>query len=90
MLPGVGLASRPTPPGGEIIVVPLHFLGQTIPGVGVRAPGGQHLNAVPNLGDFAEHDRAAAANDHIRRVARAGVGGDAAESVAAAALHTNQ
>ena len=48
------------------------------------------MHAVTDFRDLAEQHGAAALDDHIRRVARAGVGGYAGEGVAAAALHADE
>lgn len=58
--------------------------------MGIHTAGGQKLHAVPDFGDLAEHHGAAAADNHIGGVTGAGIGGDAAEGIAAAALHPDQ
>ena len=75
--------------GCQIVIIPLHLFRQPVTGLGIRTPGRQHLNAVPDFGNLAEHHSAAAPDDHVRGVAGAGIGRNSAEGIAAAALHTD-
>ncbi len=56
----------------------------------VRAARGEHMYAVTHLGDLTEHHRTAALDQQVGRVTRARVGSQAAERIAAAALHPNE
>ncbi|MPN03428.1 hypothetical protein SDC9_150658 [bioreactor metagenome] len=76
--------------GVQIVVIPFHLCRQLIPRRGVTAPGSQQVHAVPNLGDLTEQDGGSALHQHVGRIARAGVRGDAGKGVRSAALHADE
>ena len=74
----------------QIIVIPLHLFHQAFSHFFVDAAVGDELDAVTYLGDFREHNGAAAGNDQVRRIACGGVGRNAGKGIRSAALHSHQ